>query len=714
MKAIKTIRSARILLLAVLIFSYACAPVVMKLREAHDDFNSGNYDKAASILEEEFRLHPKNAEIRSLLFRARLNSYYLHLAKAREWINRENKEEAEKEYQIALGIFPGNTRLQKEMEDALRAPAPQKKENRTFVKAPIQLKLSQTRNINLNMNNSSLLSIFKALGYNYGVNIIFDKDFRDQIHSVDIKDKGFFEILQMLCMIANSLYRVTDTNTVFVYPDQPFKKQLFDQRGIKVFYLSNIKVDDVSKILQPLFSTAGQGTQIQTDPNLNALIVRADLNTLQEMEKIIPNLDIAKSEVGIDVEIIEINRSLISKLGVDFGTSPISITAAQDSPSTEGKVTPIQLNKLQNTNFYMTIPSVALNILESDGNNRIIAKPNLRGLDGEDISYMVGDEIPIPQTQISSIAAGGISTVPLTTYQYKNVGVEIKITPFIHHENEITLEIKLTMNFLSSSGYSSQFPTLGKRELEAKIRLKEGETNIIGGFIRDDVRQSMAGIPALSKIPILGHLFGSSEKTITQTDLVFSITPHIIRRSPITEKNQLPIWLDMNQTPSSGGQGGAPVSMPPSSPMPGMPNPNDQEPGRDSSRGSNSLLITPSRIRIPANTEAFFAVSLRAQSPVAALNFSGSVNGDAEIIDLKTDFFDSSVKTMKNASGNSFNVGYSFTDISKGIRSGSLLQIKMKFPTKGNYVLSLEGIQSFDFRQSPLIFSPATAAIEVY
>lgn len=713
MNSIKTLRSARIILLSALIFSSACAPVILRLREAHDDFNSGNYDKAVTILEEELRLHPRNAEIRSLLFRARLNSYYLHLAKAREWIDRENKDEAEKEYNIALEIFPGNTRLQQEMENALHAPIPHKKETRTYVEAPIQLKLSQTRSINLNMNNSSLLSIFKALGYNYGVNIIFDKDFRDQIHSVDIKDKGFFEILQMLCMIANSLYRVTDPNTVFIYPDQPFKKQLFDQRGIKVFYLSNIKAEDVSKILQPLFSTAGQGTLIQTDPNLNALIVRADLNTLQEIEKIIPNLDIAKSEVGIDVEIIEVNRSLINKIGVDFGTSPISISAAQESPTEEGKVSPIQLNKLKNTNFYMTIPSVALNILESDGNNRIIAKPNLRGLDSEEISYMVGDEIPIPQTQISSIAAGGISTVPLTTYQYKNVGVEIKITPFIHHENEITLEIKLTMNFLSSSGYSSQFPTLGKRELEAKIRLKEGETNIIGGFIRDDIRQSMAGIPALSKIPILGHLFGSSEKTITQTDLIFSITPQIIRRSPITDKNLLPIWLDMNQKPSSSGGAPSP-SMPPSNAMPGMLDPNTRQQDQTQQRGSNSLLITPSRIRIPVNTEAFFAVSLRAQSPVAALNFSGSLNGDAEIIDLKTDFFDSSVKTMKNASGNSFTVGYSFTDISKGIRNGSLLQIKMKFPAKGNYVLSLDGIQSFDFRQSPLIFSPATATIEVY
>ena len=139
----------------------------------------------------------------------------------------------------------------------------------------------------------------------------------------------------------------------------------------------------------------------------------------------------------------------------------------------------------------------------------------------------------------------------MTTYRYRNVGVEIKITPFIHQNNEVTLKTKLTINFISS-GASSSFPTFGKREIENKIRLKEGETNIIGGLIRDDVRGSLNGIPALSRIPLLGKLFGNSEKNISQTDLIFSITPKIIRRTPISAQDNEAIWSGSEQAAAAG------------------------------------------------------------------------------------------------------------------------------------------------------------------
>ena len=206
----------------------------------------------------------------------------------------------------------------------------------------------------------------------------------------------------------------------------------------------------------------------------------------------------------------------------------------------------MNVKDLSGTNFFLTLPTVAMNFLESDSNNKILAKPNLRGIDGEEISFMVGDEVPIPETQFQAIAAGGINSSPVTTYRYRNVGVEIKITPFIHQNNEVTLKTKLTINFISS-GASSSFPTFGKREIENKIRLKEGETNIIGGLIRDDVRGSLNGIPALARIPLLGKLFGNSEKNISQTDLIFSITPKIIRRTPISALDNEAIWSGSEQ-----------------------------------------------------------------------------------------------------------------------------------------------------------------------
>jgi len=708
------------IILSVLLFVSSCALHNPRITTSQELFKAGNYEEAIKVLEEEAKQKPQNQEIQTLLFRAKLNSYYTHLAKAREFAQKENTAETEKEYKAALAIFPNNFRLLEEMDASLHRAEPAQLPP-SHIQTPVTLKLKTQQAANLSLNNASILSIFKTLGQIFGINFIFDKDFRDQITSVDIRGKTFQEILLMLCMMANAQHRIVDQNSVFIYPDQPFKKQLFELKGIKVFYLSNIKAEDAQKIIMPLFSSAGQPTLIQTDANLNALIVRADYKTLQDIERFIPNLDMPKSEVGIDVEILEINRNLINKLGANYNLpDPLiqggTVTSTSSSDTTSATINPIvPLSNLGSVGFYMNIPTVSLKLLESDDNNRLIAKPNLRGLDGEDISYMVGDDIPIPQTQFQGYSPGTTGFQPLTTYQYKSVGVEIKITPQIHHNQEISLKIKMTITFItgyvkSSTGVSSEFPTLGKREIEAKIRLKEGETNIIGGFIRDDIRKSLSGLPALAKIPVLGRLFGSSEKTIQQTDLIFSITPRIIRHVPIKDRNQKPVWLDENSMSSStGGTANLPPEMMPETGSRERIAPRNQ----DQSRG-NAVLITPMQLRVPANTEAFFSISLQSQAQLSTLSFRGSFQGNVEILDVKPTFTDPSVQTMKNVSGNSFDIGVSFTNPAKSPPVSSIAQIKVKFPTKGTYQFSLEGINALDQLNRPLTLSVNPARIEVY
>jgi general secretion pathway protein D len=256
------------------------------------------------------------------------------------------------------------------------------------------------------------------------------------------------------------------------------------------------------------------------------LIIKADYITLIEIEKFLGTVDKQKSEVVLDIEILEVTKNLINSIGLSFGgdaSSPLS-TISAGVVGADGTIkSTVNFDNLKNTNFFLTIPTAALNFLESDDKNKIVARPNLRGIDGEDIQFMVGDRVPVPQTQFQAGAAGGFNNIPVTTYQYQDVGVQVKITPYIHRNNEVTLKVKLTIN--SISGYEGGFPIFGKREVENIIRLKEGETNIIGGFIRDEVRGGSSGIVGLSRIPLLGKLFGASGRTLKQTDLIFSITP---------------------------------------------------------------------------------------------------------------------------------------------------------------------------------------------
>ncbi|HSQ35956.1 MAG TPA: FecR domain-containing protein [Candidatus Binatia bacterium] len=684
--------------LAALLSWQSCVTHVSSVRQAREFFKVGDYDKASEILQKAAAENPKNDEIKTMLFRAKLNSYYYHLLLARQKAKAGEREAADQEYRKALAVFPGNAELQEEFS-LFSNPARGEKEDtyKPTIVPPVQLNVKKDEKVSLSLKNTPITNIFKSLGKTFNVNFIFDKDFRDFLHSLEIENSSFYEVLKVLCMVSSSQYRVLDPRSVIVYPDIFAKKKAFDLRGIKTFYMANIKAEDARKMIQIVFRD--EQILIQEDPNLNAVVIRADYNTLADIERFLVKIDKEKNEVELNVEIMEVNRSIINKIGADFNNGVFTLAGGTaDASGTVSKT--ININDLGSTNFFLTIPSVALNFLEADANNKIIAKPNLRGIDGEEITFMVGDEVPVPETQFQAIAAGGINSSPVTTYRYRNVGVEIKITPFIHQNNEVTLKTKLTINFISS-GATSSFPTFGKREIENRIRLKEGETNIIGGLIRDDIRGSLNGIPFLDKIPLLGKLFGSSEKTISQTDLIFSITPKIIRKTPISARDNEAIW--------GGGEQPAGAMTPPET--------SDDGPvlGQTPMGGNNLVTIAPEQVTIPVNGEGQFTIRVQADVPLASLALSGAVNGgDCEIVELRTDSLsENDVKILKNMSGNSFDVGLTFTRNSGQVLAAAAIQLKVKFLRKGKYVVTVGGIQAYDAKRNRVDIAPATATVEI-
>jgi general secretion pathway protein D len=690
----------RLAVILVAVFSWqSCLTYTSSIGQAREFFKVGDYDKASEILQRAAVEHPKSNEIKTLLFRAKLSSYYYHLFLARQKRKINDFPAASLEYQKALAIFPGNTQLQDEFNVYSNPKEGGKVEvQKPTVVQPVQLNIKKDEKVSLSLKNTPITNIFKSLGKTYNINFIFDKDFRDFLHSLEIENTTFFEVLKVLCMVSGSQYRVLDANTAIVYPDIFAKKKTFDLRGIKTFYMSNIKAEDARKMIQIVFRD--EQILIQEDTNLNAVVIRADYNTLAEIERFMFKIDKERSEVELNVEIMEVNRSIINKIGADFSNGVFSV--AGGTTDSDGKVSAtMNFKDLGSTNFFLTIPSVAMNFLESDANNKIIAKPNLRGIDGEEMTFMVGDEVPVPETQFQAIAAGGINSSPVTTYRYRNVGVEIKITPFIHQNNEVTLKTKLTINFISS-GATSSFPTFGKREIENKIRLKEGETNIIGGLIRDDMRGSLNGVPFLDKIPLLGKLFGNSERTISQTDLIFSITPKIIRKTPISARDIETIWS--GSEPASSG-----VIVP--------------DPGAEESRpalpaapaGNNLLTIAPEQASVPVNSETFFSLRVQAEPSLASLSISGAVSGgDCEITEVRTDTLsEKDVKVLKNISGNSFDIGLSFSANSGQVLATSFIQLKIKFTRPGKYILNVGNINAYDAKRNRVEIAPASCPIDV-
>lgn len=668
-------------------------------------YRSGDYDKATEYFENALEAHPHSNEFRTLLLRCKLNSYYYHLALARKFKDAGKKEDAVREYRVALRIFPDNKRVNDELDaclnDGKEKPAAP---FQTTITPPVQLNIDPNEKMTLNLRNAPIKQIFAMLGKSHSINFIFDKDFRDFVYTIESQNAGFYEILSQLCMVAGTDYRVLDPSSILIFPDTTFKKRTFGLRGTKIFFLKNIKAEDAKKLVLTLFRE--QQILAQEDVNLNTLIIRSDNNTLIEIERFLYSVDKAKSEVEIDVEILELNRNTLNSIGADYGATLATVSAGEytaSSGSTPASVNSlIRFNNLSNTSIYLTLPTAALKFLETADNSRIVSKPNLRGVSGEEIKFSVGDDIPIPQTQFQAGAAGGFNNIPVTSYQYRSVGVEIKITPYIHQNREVTLKIKLKLDFIT--GYKNDFPTLGKRELESIIRLKEGETNIIGGFIKDEVRKSLSGFPALAHLPVLGKLFGYSANQGVQTDLVFSITPRVIRALAIDGDDQGAIWS------VTAGANQAQYTPP----APGPTGPSGMEEAREARPGSNSIIIAPPTQRRTVNSELYFTLRANSSVEIASLSISGSVSGGkAEIQEVKTDFTggDNS-KILKNVSGEAFDVGYNFE--ANPIKSSTIAQLKVKFLQKGSYTFSLNTITAYGRDKKPIELTSNTSEIEIF
>jgi general secretion pathway protein D len=156
-------------------------------------------------------------------------------------------------------------------------------------------------------------------------------------------------------------------------------------------------------------------------------------------------------------------------------------------------------------------------------------------MDSEKASLKIGDRVPIATGSFQSGLGGSVNT----QFQYLDVGVNIDITPYVHSNNEVTLKMSLEISSVAGVQNIGGFnqPTIGQRRIEHEARLADGEVNLIGGILSDTDTNSMSGYPWLTKIPLLKYLFGQETKERQQSEIVFAITPHIIRGGEIMDEN---------------------------------------------------------------------------------------------------------------------------------------------------------------------------------
>ncbi|MGB9893428.1 MAG: cohesin domain-containing protein, partial [Candidatus Saccharicenans sp.] len=435
----------------------------------------------------------------------------------------------------------------------------------------------------------------------------------------------------------------------------------------------------------------------------NSLTIRDNPRIVSLAEKLLRSWDKPKGEVVIDLEIMEVSRRKLQTLGTQFGQSYAGIRYSGAELPESGWLPLEGINFSLAGNYQVTLPSVLLQFLETDTDTKIIAQPRLRGVDSEQINYMVGQKVPIPQTTFSPIAAGGVSQQPIVSYTYQDVGIEVNIKPRLHKEKEVSLELEIKITSIGGTGIAD-IPIISTREVKNIIRLRDGETNLLAGLLRDEERKSLKGIAGLKNLPILGNLFSSTDRTVEQTDVILTITPHIIRTMSVTAEDGKPLWIDNESLSFATAQAGPPENIV-------VPEEEEEAPEAlaEMGAGMSTASFTPSRVEVQAGSR--FNVSLAINSPSDLTSISLNLNYDPKLLKLKEiqpgeliSQFGTRASFLQNISpsGGTAVVGFSSPSPAAGVKSGNLATLVFEALSRGETRAVISSVQALGVQGKPV------------
>ena len=679
-----------------------------------------DWDEAVRYYEKAVLEDAENSVYRIALFRAKVSASYMHLVEARKLASDGREKEALSEYERALYYDPSNRAIAEEARGLTEEKVEEKREKVVKIEPPIRLKAGE-ENIQLKfIHEASLRSIFQALGKYAHVNVIFDEMFKDKPFSVDLADMNFEQAVSFLCMASKNFYRTIDEKTIIIIPDNIQNRMRYELNAMKTFYLSNINAQDIMGSLSQALRTSMKAPVIMVDKNLNSITVKDTPQVVELAERIIKLWDKPKGEVVIDIEIMEVSRIKLREMGLDFDQNIVGLIYTGAEGITESAWQSMKgIDFSKSENYQITLPTAFLRFLESDVDTKIIAQPRLRGVEGEKIEYMVGDEVPIPQTTFSPIAAGGISQQPVTQYQFKNVGIDVKITPRIHYEKEITLELEIKIKALGGTGFAD-IPIITTREVKNVIRLKDGETNLLAGLLKDEERKTVKGITGLKNVPVLGGLFSRTDQTIQQTDVIMTITPYILRMIPLKEEDSKPLWVNLERMTSGQTVQGRSEEEILEAQMRRERLQRDRE-SRMEGGGQNQVFLNPVNFEGPQNREFRIHMSLNSEYEIGNMSIGFSFN--SRVLELKQILlggyiqqFGKNPSFLKNIDNDSgiCTIGFTSPDLGKGFKGqGRIVTLVFRAKTKGESAISFSDISANTPSGQAVVFSTRESHIRI-
>ena len=542
-------------LLLLCVLSVGCAASAAA-RHGRDAEHRQDYDRAVVEYTKALRLRPDAADVRLGLERAKLRSSEDHFQRGRRLAATGKLDEALVEYELAAELNPTSGNIDEELRSTrnkLRSRVAVAREGKT----ELQTLIERTRDLpppgldlpqNVKMPTSLLFrdassrDVFTSIARFAEISLIFDPAFRDASVTVDLRNATLDDALNTVAGATRTFFRVSAPKTIIVIPDTPAKRREYEEVVVRTFYLSNADLKETMDLLRMVLDAR----RISPTTATNALTIQDTPEHIAAAARVLSAIDKARPEVIIDVELLEVDRTRLQEYGLQIASPGSAGPNGSVTVNPSGQNQTLNLQSLRNLSqsdiLLASLPGLYYRLLKTDTNTRTLANPQLRTSEGIPAQARFGERVPVPVTTFAPIATGGTPQQPITSFNYENIGVNIDITPRTHHDDDVTLAIKVAVTSISGSGFGG-LPTFGNREINTVIRLRDGETNMLAGLIRDDERRTLEGIPGLSDLPVIGRLFAHSQKQTEQTDIILTLTPHIIRVLDLTEADLRPFRI---------------------------------------------------------------------------------------------------------------------------------------------------------------------------
>ena len=485
------------------------------LEQAQNDRLAGHKEDAVKRYQRVLAIDPSNSSAKAGLQQLDLASRHAQaLAKAQEGIDKKEFDTARALVTTILTENPANTDAIA-MQKTLAQSTPQ-------VATETVLGKAYKKPISIEFKDVSLKQVFEVISRTSGMNFLFDKEVHtDQKTSIFLKNSTIESAVHFTLLTNQLEQRILDANTILIYPNTAVKQHEYQDLMVRSFFLTNADVKVVANTLK----TIVKSRDIVIDEKLNMLIMRDSPEAIRVAEKLVALHDVPEPEVMLEVEILEVKRTRLLELGIQWPSS-LSLTPLPLGGAVPGGLTLRDLRGQNSGTLAAGIGPVTAKARADDSDAKLLANPRIRTRNHEKAKILIGERVPNITTTATS--TGFVSE----SINYVDVGLTLNVEPTIYLDNDVAIKVQLEVSNIVSqlkTQSGSVAYQIGTRTANTVLRLKDGETQVLAGLINDEDRRSGSKVPGIGELPLVGRLFGSGTDDNQKTEIVLSITPHLIR-----------------------------------------------------------------------------------------------------------------------------------------------------------------------------------------